>query len=342
MAPRDCPPIFSSRSEPRLGRRRYHPAVGPLLLAVAGAVALAIGILLLRSFGPGYRVGRLLATTPRVSIGEANALAAAGRRAYVRVDGRVDAAEPFEDADHRPLVFRRTRLEARTATGGAWQLIEDDRQTVPFVLREGLDEIAVDGGTIDVGLVVVPRESVGVAGDLPDRVPAHLPPTTPLRARVEQVSAVDHAIALGRPVSGAAPNGRPTLTAGAGRPLVLTTLEREEAMRILVGGRAGRARVAAVVLGTGVVLLAVAVAWTVLGVVLPALVPSVAAATPLPAATPATGGDPRSEGEGPGLVGEPLLAILGVAAIALLAVLAATAWVRLTDPARRPPPGSGR
>lgn len=47
-------------------------------------------------------------------------------------------------------------------------------------------------------------------------------------------------------------------------------------------------------------------------------------------ATPAPGGDPRSEGEGPGLVGEPLLAIGAVLAIAILAVLATSAWVRLT------------
>jgi len=52
-------------------------------------------------------------TTPRVSVDEARALAVAGRRRYVRVEGRIDSEQDFEDADHRPLVFRRTRLEAR-------------------------------------------------------------------------------------------------------------------------------------------------------------------------------------------------------------------------------------
>jgi hypothetical protein len=49
--------------------------------------------------------------------------------------------------------------------------------------------------------------------------------------------------------------------------------------------------------------------------------------TPTPLA-----GDPRSPGEGPGLVGEPLLAIGAVVAIAVLAVVATTLWVRATRP----------
>ena len=53
----------------------------------------------------------------------------------------------------------------------------------------------------------------------------------------------------------------------------------------------------------------------------------VLAAEPSPSAI---GGDPRSSGEGPGLVGEPLLALGAVLLIAVAAVVATTAWVRLT------------
>jgi hypothetical protein len=60
---------------------------------------------------------------------------------------------------------------------------------------------------------------------------------------------------------------------------------------------------------------------------------SVAAATPAP--TEVTGGDPRSAGEGPGLVGAPLLAIGAVIALGALAALATTVWVRLTDSSKR-------
>lgn len=52
------------------------------------------------------------------------------------------------------------------------------------------------------------------------------------------------------------------------------------------------------------------------------------AASPSP--TTAAGGDPRSSGQGPGLVGDPLWAIVIVVAIALLSVLATVAYVRAT------------
>jgi hypothetical protein len=46
--------------------------------------------------------------------------------------------------------------------------------------------------------------------------------------------------------------------------------------------------------------------------------------------TPETGGDPRSSGQGPGLVGEPGLAVLAVIAIGVGAVLATLVYVRIT------------
>ena len=52
-----------------------------------------------------------------------------------------------------------------------------------------------------------------------------------------------------------------SMSAGLGRPLVLTTLEPAEAMRVLTGGRTARPRFAAVLLASGVVLAAVGVAW---------------------------------------------------------------------------------
>jgi hypothetical protein len=55
---------------------------------------------------------------------------------------------------------------------------------------------------------------------------------------------------------------------------------------------------------------------------------TVLAATPSPSA--AAGGDPRSSGQGPGLVGDPALALLTVFLIGLGAVLVTLAYVRLT------------
>jgi len=72
------------------------------------------------------------------------------------------------------------------------------------------------------------------------------------------------------------------------------------------------------------------VALLALTVILVVLIgpPAVLAADPSPSS--AAGGDPRSSGEGPGLVGEPLLAIGAVLVIAVLAVAATTIWVRAT------------
>lgn len=49
-----------------------------------------------------------------------------------------------------------------------------------------------------------------------------------------------------------------------------------------------------------------------------------------PTATPGAGGDPRGPSEGPGFVGEPLVAIAIVAGVGLLAVVLTLAYVRLT------------
>jgi hypothetical protein len=222
-----------------------------VVLVVLGLAALIGGAIAIQALGPRVRIGRIIASTPVVTVAEARAAAQAGRARYVGVRGRIDAEDEFEDAAHRPLVLRRTRFEARQR--GAWRPFEDQKELVRFELREGLDAIAIDGDRLDRGLVVVPRESVGVAGDLGDRAPADLPPSTPVRVIVEQVSSVDHATALGVPVADGA--GGATLTAGLGRPLVLTTLERPEAIRLLGGGRRRQALLAGGLLVAGTVLL---------------------------------------------------------------------------------------
>ncbi len=53
-----------------------------------------------------------------------------------------------------------------------------------------------------------------------------------------------------------------------------------------------------------------------------------------PGATPGTGGDPRSPGQGPGLVGDPLFALGVVVIVGLLSVVLTLAYVRATAPGR--------
>ena len=49
-----------------------------------------------------------------------------------------------------------------------------------------------------------------------------------------------------------------------------------------------------------------------------------------PGATPGSGGDPRSPGQGPGLVGDPLFAIGMVVLVALVSIGLTLGYVRLT------------
>jgi len=240
------------------------PAVTPLVVIVAGLASIAVGTLLLGTYGPRLRVGRLLAVTPSASIVEARAMAAAGVRRYVRVDGRLDADDEFPDENERPLVFRRRRLETRRGRG--WRLLEERLETVPFRVGAGVEEIDVDGAALNVGLVTLIRESVGTAAEaapaLDPGVGAGLPAGAVVRLRIEQLSSVEHAIVLGVPV--ATPDGRIAITAGTGRPLVVCTLEPDEAMRVLAEGGRARPVAAAVTLGGGLLGLAVGLAWALL------------------------------------------------------------------------------
>jgi hypothetical protein len=215
---------------------------------------------------------------------------------------------------------------------------EDSRETVPFEIREGALAIAIDGAAIDTGLIVVRRESIGAAADLADRAPSDMLPEARVRAIVEQVSSVDHATALGVPTPGSKTGDPPRLTAGLGRPLILTTMAPDEAMRVLAQG-SSRPRIAAACFVAGAILVVAGLAWAGLGAIAARFVgdavPIALAATP---SAPAAGGDPRSPGEGPGLVGEPFLALLAVIAIAIIAIAVTTVYVRLTARPERPTP----
>jgi len=177
--------------------------------------------------------------------------------------GRVDAAEALEDEDQRPLVLRRRLLELQD--GRRWTAFEDVREVVPFAISEGLDRIAVDGDTLDEGLVVVTRESVGIAGDLGDRVPDGTDPATPARLRIDLLSSVDHALVLGVPTVD--PARGPILRPGLNRPLILTNLEPDEAIRLLGEGKRGTTRAISLLLGGGTAAVLGGVAWALIDAV---------------------------------------------------------------------------
>jgi hypothetical protein len=242
------------------GRGLSSAAVIPLLLAALGVVALAAAVALLASFGSRFRVGRLLASTPALAIDALPDLATRPNPPYVRIDGRIDSEDEFEDAAHRPLVFRRTRVQVRR--GRRWTTAHETREGVPFGIADARGEATIDPADLGVGLVVVPRESTGRVADVADRVPPGTPADLPVRVRIEQISSVEHAIVLGVPrLAGSAVQ----LVAGRGRPLVLTTLEPAEAMRVLADGRQPVVRAAAALFVVGVGALALGLLTAVVG-----------------------------------------------------------------------------
>jgi hypothetical protein len=251
-----------SASEGLRRLRGYDRPVTSLVLFVAGFVALALGWLLVRRLGARARVGRILASTPIVPVDEAVRLAD-GRPRYVAVGGRLDSDHEFYDEHDRPLVLRRSRLEVRT--GSRWRIVADHREIAPFRLAGGLASIEVDGQALDEGLIVVRRESEGTAGEIPDRVPPGTPADAPARLRVELLSTVEHALALGVPTMG--PAGMPILRPGLGRPLILTTLEPAEAMRLLAADHRSSTRAGAVLMAGGLIAAAAGLALAIAGAV---------------------------------------------------------------------------
>ena len=231
-------------------------AVSPPILLVAGLAALMAWILGIRSLGARHRVGRLMATAPRVTVSEARQLANGPPR-YVQVQGRLDSETDVEDDAHRPLVYRRTRLQLKR--GSAWITVDDHRERVPFDVREGLDAIAIDDAELDDGLVVVVRESEGTAADVPELVPAGTDPQTRVRLRIEQVSSVEHAIVVGVPGLDSAGTAR--ISAGLDRPLILATVEQPEALRMLADGHPRRPILLAAALVAGLGLIGAGLVW---------------------------------------------------------------------------------
>ena len=267
---------------------------------------------------------------------------------YVGVLGRVDSTEDCEDEDDRPLVLRRRRLELRRGPPLGRRSRTSARSSRSPSTRTWTS-IAVDGDALDEGLVVVTRESVGTAADLGDRVPDGTAPETPARYRLDLLSSVDHALVMGVPTMD--PERGPILRPGLGRPLILTNLEPKEAIRMLAEGRRGTTRVISLLLGGGTAPCSPAWRgpWSMRlpdgrsgGRRAAALLRlgrscSTAATTALaesPSPSPAGGGDPRSAGQGPGLVGDPLLAIGLVVLIGVVALGATLLYVRATGGSR--------
>jgi hypothetical protein len=306
-------------------------------ITLIGAALLVIGLLLSRRTDARTRAGQLLAGLSPISPTEALKLAVLRRDSapYLAIKGSIDAPEIFEDEHHRPLVFRRERVSI--ADEGGWRVIDTAERSLPFVVSDPSNSISIATADLADGLVVVERRWEGSVAELhaagreyqrPETAAlvaalATSDPTRGARVGLEQISNLDRATAAGQLVDG-------ELRAGAGRPLVVTTLERADALRLLGGEARGRlvsSTLALALLAIGLLLLLGGVALTLAS---PAL--GADAASPSPTPTPESG-DARNGGVGVGPGG--LLGLVVMFALPLLFAAIVVLITRLVTRQRR-------
>ena len=308
-------------------------------VVVVGAALILFGLLLSRRTDTRTRAGQLLAGLSPISPTEALKLAALRGDAapYLAIKGSIDAPEIFEDENHRPLVYRRERVSI--ADEGGWRVIDTAERSLPFVVSDPSSAISIATADLADGLVVVERRWEGSVAELlaagreyqsPETAAlvaalAASDPTRGARVGLEQISNLDRATAAGQLVDG-------ELRAGAGRPLVVTTLERAEALRLL--GTEGRGRLASstlalALLALGALLLIGGLALTLAS---PALGADAASPSPTPTATPESG-DARNGGVGVGPGG--LLGLVVMFALPLLFAAVIVLVTRLATRTRR-------
>ena len=306
-------------------------------IVIVGVALILVGLLLSRRTDARTRAGQLLAGLSPVTPTEALRLAALRGESspYLAIKGSIDAAEIFEDENHRPLVFRRERVSI--ADEGSWRVIDTAERSLPFVVSDPSSSISIATADLADGLVVVERRWEGSVAELyaagreyqsPETAAlvaaiAASDPSRQARVGLEQISNLDRATAVGHLVDG-------ELRAGAGRPLVVTTLERAEALRLL--GSEGRGRLASSTLALA--LLALGLLLLIGGLALALASPALGAdaASPSPTPTPESG-DARNGGVGVGPGG--LLGLVAMFALPLLFAAAVVLVTRLVTRQRR-------
>jgi hypothetical protein len=310
-------------------------------IALIGAALIVIGLLLSRRTNVRTRAGQLLAGLSPITPTEALRLAAlrGDSAPYLAIKGSVDASEIFEDEHHRPLVFRRERVSIADEQG--WRVIDVAERSLPFVISDPSSAIRIATADLADGLVVVERRWEGSVAELHAAAREYQSPETAAlvaaiaasdpsrhaRVGLEQISNLDRATAAGQLADG-------ELRAGAGRPLVVTTLERADALRLLGGegrGRLASSTVALALLALGLLLLIGGIA---LALASPALVADVASPSPEATPTPTPeSGDARNGGVGVGPGG--LLGLVVTFALPLLFAAAVVLVTRLATRQRR-------
>jgi len=213
-------------------------------------------------------MGRRLAGARRVRVGELLDLAPGDPVPHrpVRVIGRIRCAEPIiTSQDDRLVAFHRD-VEVATPRGG-WRSIERLRETRSFELWDHDGSLLVDPADAAEPLIVLPHVWSGSVDALDEtyaaalaRLTAEQGPLTGARATTRMVSVVDRLLLLAEVTRGS--DGAVALAPPPGGYL-LSSLELDDAMRLLGGKRPRLLLAGAAAIGVAIVLLAAAL--TLLG-----------------------------------------------------------------------------
>jgi hypothetical protein len=247
------------------------PAV---LLALGGLLLLWLGAALVRRSGARPTMGRRLAGARQVRVGELLDLSPSDPlpRRPVRVIGRIRCADPIVTGqDDRLVAFHRDVDVA--GAGGGWRGIERLRETRSFELWDHDGSLLVNPALAAEPLVVLPHVWNGSVDELDDsyqgalaRVLAEQGIATRARATTRMVSVVDRLLVLARVTRDAA--GEVELAPPPGG-YILSSLDLDDAMRLLGGPRPRLMLAGTAALVAAIVLLAAAAILLLLGLVAP-------------------------------------------------------------------------
>jgi hypothetical protein len=229
-------------------------AIGML---VAAALLLAGGGVALRLSGARVGLGRRLAAARQVRLAD---LLAGGRlpERPVRVAGRVRCDDPILTPGGDRLVALHRDVEVRVP-GHGWRTIERLRESRAFDLWDHAGSTRIDAAAAAEPLVAIPHVWRGSPGDLGQdyqravaRLAAELGPPSAARSVTRMLSVIDHLLVLADVRRDA--DGAISLLPPAGG-YVISSLELDDAMRLLGGPHKRLLLGAAAALGAGTLLL---------------------------------------------------------------------------------------
>jgi hypothetical protein len=234
-----------------------------------GAALVTGGYLLARSSGAYLALGRRLAGATEHRVGDLSELQEAPRRP-VRVAGRIRCPDPIVTARDDRLVALHRDVDVQLADG-SWRTIERLRVTRSFELWDHDGSLTIDAAQAAEPLVTIPHVWRGAVEELTDeghvaaveRLLAEGRAPSAARAVTRMVSVVERLLVLA--LVEPATDGGVRLAPPPGG-YVISTLEIDDAMRLLGGPRRSRLVAGFVLVAAGMLVAAATLlGWLLVG-----------------------------------------------------------------------------